>query len=238
VIKKDQALTSKVLKIVNSAYYGFYRQIGNIDQAIVILGFNEVKNITIATSLIQTFHWNISQRINREKFWIHSLGCALIARSLCLAKLELNPEDAFVAGLLHDVGKIILYQYFPENYNTVLRIAQKQRRPLFEVCRDLMEIDHAEVGGMVAESWKFPPTLVNAIQFHHKPENAAPEDYYIHLTHLANYFCHNEEIGESGTPKVQEPFSGSMEALDIKERRLNRILTSFKLDNEFISNLI
>ncbi len=223
LIIKDQSLTAKILKIINSAYYGFNRKIGNVNHAIVILGFDEIKSITMALCLMKYYPVEQSRLFNRELFWKHSIGTAHIARALSSLKMELNCEDAYVIGLLHDFGKVILDQFFPEVFRNALELAAQHKQPLHHVLKESIGIDHAEIGGLIAEHWQLPVPLSNAIRLHHNPAEADNSDYFVHLVHLANYFCHKNVIGASGNPKPDEPFEGSLKALGIENQDLDQV---------------
>jgi len=238
VVKMDQSLTAKILKIVNSAYYGFHREIGNVDHAIVVLGFDEIRNITLAACLIRSFQSSKNHLFSRSKFWLHSLGAAYVARALCNYKPEIFPKDAFVMGLLHDFGKVVLHQHFTDIFYKALQMAAEREQPLYQVSEELMEIDHAEIGGMVAESWNLPISLVKAIRYHHKPAGAYGHEEEIHLTHLANYFCHRFGIGDSGNPVLEEPFIGSLKAFGFEEQDLGDVWTNLNIDVQSLSEFI
>ncbi len=223
LIIKDQSLTAKILKIINSAYYGFNRKIGNVNHAIVILGFDEIKSITMALCLMKYYPIEQSRLFNRELFWKHSIGTAHIARALSSLKMELNCEDAYVVGLLHDFGKVILDQFFPDIFRNALETAKERKQPLHHVLQESIGINHAEIGGLIAEHWQLPVPLVNAIRLHHSPEEAADDEYFVHLVQLANYFCHKNMIGASGNPKPDEPYEGSLKALGIENQDLDQV---------------
>jgi putative nucleotidyltransferase with HDIG domain len=230
VIKRDQSLTAKILQIVNSAYYGFYREIGNIDHAVVILGFNEITNITLAACIIQTYRNGQNPYFSREQFWTHTLGAAYVARGLRAYIPEIISKDAFVIGLLHDIGKVVLDQHFKEGFIRALEMAADQKRSLHEVCRELLDIDHAEIGGEVAEKWNLPVPLVNAIRGHHMPGLAGQNDYCVHLAHLANYFAHRLGIGASGNPAPDEPHPESLKVFGFDGKDLDAVWGSLNID--------
>lgn len=204
VIRKDQSLTSRVLRIVNSAYYGFHRKIGNIKDAVVLLGFEEIKNIALAACLMESFPISSVGSFQPKDFWLHAIATAYISSKISERYTSLKPEDAFVMGLLHDIGKAIMFQHFPETYTTVLSTAAEREQPLHLVERELMEIDHAEVGGIVAESWDLPKTLSRAIRFHHRP-NDTEEGIEPFVVNISNFYAHKYKVGASGTPTYQQP---------------------------------
>jgi len=238
VIKKDQSLTAKILKIVNSAYFGFYRKISNIDQAIVILGFEEIKNITIATSLMQSFPTDYNFMLNRDDFWMHSLSCAFISKALCSSSLELNAEDAFVVGLIHDIGKLVMLQHLNQPYNLVIYNSAEHIEKLHLVEKKMLGVDHTEVGAILAENWKLPRQLVDAINFHHNPEKAAPNSMYAHVAHIANYFSHKYKLGRSYNPKPDDVSKASLKALGLEKVGLEELWERIKIDEDFLRGIL
>ena len=237
VVKMDQSLTAKILQIVNSAYYGFYRQIGNIDHAIVILGFNEVTNISLAACLIQAYRDGPNPYMDREQFWVHTLGAAYIARALRIYTPDVITKDAFVIGLLHDIGKVVLDQHFKPAFLEVLKESHSRQSPLHRVEHELLTIDHAEIGGLVAESWNLPVPLTEAIQFHHQPELHIGE-YAVHLAHLANWFAHRHQIGQSGNPAPGEPAADSLRIFGFEGKDLDEVWKSLNIDAQALRKIL
>ena len=234
LIKMDQALTGRILRVANSSFYGFSRKIGNIDLAVAILGFNEVTSITLASCLVNDYSIKENPYFTRQEFWMHAIGTGQIARKLSRLIPDIYSDNAFVAGLLHDFGKVILLQFFPDEFATVLKTAHKQKRSLNQVSRELLKIDHAEIGQMVIEEWNLPPQLIQAVRFHHDPGEADKKDHFVHITHLANILCHHVDIGKSGNPLPDEPSGISMEVLGLKDRDLDEIWSELDIDFESI----
>ncbi|MBZ0266316.1 HDOD domain-containing protein [bacterium] len=238
VIDKDQSLTARILKIVNSAYYGFSRQIGNINHGIVILGFTEVKNITMAACILDAFKEEVSEEFNRYNFWVHSIGVAYAARELSERIPGINRDDAFVAGLLHDIGKVILDQHFNRYFRMLLKEAKGYNAPLFKSEDALYGINHAEIGEIVSHSWNLPQSLERAVGLHHTPGAATPNEHIIHLVHVANVLCHRNHIGSSGTALAQPINPGSLEHLGIEAAELGDIWESLEIDEEKITMIL
>ena len=234
LIMMDQTLTAKILRIVNSSYYGFTREVGNVDHAIVILGTHEITGITLALCLLNDYPILENPYLSRHDFWTHAVGVGYIARSLSKFALELNVKDAFVAGLLHDFGKVILSQFFQDEFLMILKVASEEERPLNEVSRELINIDHTEIGQIVIKSWNLPPPLTHAVRFHHNPEEVDKQDYFVHLTHLANVLGHHNKIGKSGNPIPDEPSMKSLEALGLENKDLDSIWSELGLDKRRI----
>lgn len=238
VIKLDQSLTAKILKIVNSAFYGLYRKVGNVDHAIVILGFDEIRNISTAACLIKAHEGIPCQFFQPNEFWTHSLCTAYVARALSTKRPDLNTEDAFVIGLLHDYGKVILFQFFNTLFREVLALAVSKTKPLHQVASEYLGINHAEIGGIIAENWKLPAHLVKAVQFHHTPAAAHRHEYNIHLAHLANALSHKFGIGASGNPVPDEPYPESLKIFGFEGMSVGEVWDSLEIDLDAIKGFL
>ena len=234
VIKQDQSLTAKILKIVNSAFYGLYRKVGNVDHAIVILGFDEIRNLSTAACLIKAHEGIPSQFFQPSEFWAHSLCTAYVAKALSAKRPDLNTEDAFVIGLLHDYGKVILFQFFNTLFREVLALAAGKKQPLNKICDEHLTINHAEIGGIIAENWKLPGPLAKAVRFHHAPATAHRHEYNIHLAHLANALTHKFGIGASGNPVPDEPSPESLKIFGFEGVDLQEVWDSLNVDMDTI----
>lgn len=238
VIKKDMTLTARILKIVNSAYFGFHRQIGNVNHAIVILGFEEIRNISLAACFMESFSWKDDSLFNWHEFWVHSLGVAFTARALSKLTKKMNTEDAFVVSLLHDFEKVILEQHFSKDFYMVFKKANKEQVALHVACRELLDIDHAELGGIVAEHWQLPANLINAIEFHHDPTMASNDDYGVYIVDIANFFCHKYEVGASGNPSPMPPIQKSLDTLGVADSELEEIWNDLAIDIQHLKTLL
>jgi len=238
LIKKDQTITARILKIVNSSYYGFYRKIGNITHAIVVLGFSEVKNIAMAACMMQAYSMVNQEKFDRKAFWRHSIGCAYISKKIS-EKLEIaDPDDAFVIGLLHDIGKVVLNQHFPKNFENCLDRANDKNIMLNQAEKELLTIDHAEIGSIIAESWKLPASLVAAIGAHHDLSEAGQWKAEANLVHLANYYTHNIAYGDSGNHVIKEPDEYTFEMLGIKENGLKELWNSLEINLDKMKSIV
>ncbi len=237
-IKKDQSITAKILQIVNSAFYGFHREIGNVDHAIVVMGFDEVVNIALAASLLQFYENGRNFLFDRDKFWLHSLGSAYIARGLSRFANEVLSKDAFVVGLLHDFGKVAMRQHFRDIFYKIIAEAARRKQPLHHVSLELADIEHGEVGALVADSWDLPVPLVKAIRYHHTPESAGLDEKEVHIAHLANILCHRNDIGKSGNTVPDDPSPISLRALGIAEEDLDEVWKSLKIDANLVRSTL
>ena len=171
VIATDQALTAKLIRISNSAFYGFARRISSVREAVVVLGFRQVRQVALSTSLMNAFRLppSVSDAFDIDLFWGHSVVVAVAAEAIAKRTRAGRPEDAFTAGILHDVGRLVLCLLEPDEFREAVTLARDLRQPLDETERLVLGLSHAAVGRALAERWKFPAHLVDAIELHSEP---------------------------------------------------------------------
>ncbi|HRK33358.1 MAG TPA: HDOD domain-containing protein [Candidatus Hydrogenedentes bacterium] len=195
-IAADQSLSATLLKQVNSAFYGFYRRVTTVKDAVVILGFREVQNLVLAASAFRVFPKS-SSAYDRNQLWRHSLATAMAAERIA-KRLSLSADGSyFSAGLLHDIGKVALDSVYPDNFQEAVKRAVENQIALHEVEPEVFGMDHAEVGGALAEHWNLPPLLTEAIRRHHTPEQAMLSPELAHVTALANHLAYEANLGEA-----------------------------------------
>lgn len=233
VIMKDQSLSSRILKLVNSAFYGFSERISSISHAIVILGFNTVKNVALTASVFEMFSKENEEEqvFDLKGFWLHSLAVAGTAR-LIAAKIRLPAvEDIFVAGLLHDIGKVVLDQYVHEKFEDSLKIVKEEDILLKDAETRVLEgVNHSQVGAWLATKWKLPAGLVQMIGFHHRPALGDQMIKPIACVHLADILVRSVNFGNGGDKKIPRINKEAWEALGLTEQDINEILG--KMDAE------
>jgi len=198
-ITKDQVLTAKVLRMANSAYYGYARRIYSINEAVVILGFSTVRNLVLAASVYNVMDKEFQGYfLPKGDLWKHSMSTALTARLLAKKIGYELPDQAFVAGLLHDIGKIILNTYMKTMFDKVLDKVNKENIPFMKAEQEILGFDHAVVGSRVAEKWNIPSELVESIAKHHCPSQADINPVLTSIIHVADAASMSMGIGLGG----------------------------------------
>lgn len=199
LISTDQALTAKILKLANSAYYGFPREISTVNMAIVVLGFNTVKDMGLSLSVFEVFKdIEGGKAFDVSKFWEHSIACGAASRMIARRLKYRFVGEAFVAGLLHDIGKVILNQYVHREFVDIIATASTGDMSLEEAEEKVIGTSHSKVGSWLAEKWNLPKIIVESIEFHHQPWEAKTEPLLVAIVSIANYLCHLCNIGNSG----------------------------------------
>lgn len=214
LISGDPALASKILRLVNSSYYGFPRRISTITHAVVILGFNTVRNLTTSLGVFNAFDpGGQKTAMDRDKFWAHSLGTAIAAGVVARRKniSAKAVEEVFVGGLLHDIGKLFLDQYFPDQYAIALKLALAAKISIWDAEKTALGVGHALVGKRIAEKWNLPPSLTSMIMLHHQPAFSKEHFEITSVVQAADMVARKLNLGSGGdalvpalSPEVQQ----------------------------------
>jgi len=207
LISTDAALTARLLKRANAAYYGYQREISTVNMAIAVLGFGAVKDMGLWLSVFDTFKGADSTGFDAVKFWEHSSACGVAARMLSKSYASRYSGETFVAGLLHDMGKMMLNRYFGAELVEVLKTAQSEDYDLDRAENEILGVGHGDVGAWLAENWNLPPIICDAVKYHHAPWDAKAEPAFVATVTVADALCHLAKIGDSGRkvcPKYDE----------------------------------
>lgn len=212
VVTHDPSLTARLLKLVNSAFYGFPSRVETVSRAVNLVGILALRNLALATAAVELFADLPGQRLALFPFWRHSVFCGLVARNLADAAHVLHGERLFVGGLLHDVGRLLIFSRLPEDATRI----QAESGP--EDCmpdvaeRRVLGFDHAEVGGELLLAWMLPQALRESVRHHHHPLAAGEHVLEASLLHLANAATHQVEAqAGSADPLLRDPFAGFVE---------------------------
>jgi len=198
IISEDAGLAARLLRIANSAFYGFPSKIDTITRAVTVIGTQQLRDLALATSVINMFADMPNEVVSMESFWQHSIACGVTARILASYRREPNVERFFVAGLLHDVGRLIIYSKMPDIACQALEDSQSKNALLYEIEKEIMGFDHADVGGLLLRQWKIPENTVNAVAFHHKPSAIGEFQMDVSIVHIADIITNALQIGSSG----------------------------------------
>jgi len=202
VVDKDPVITVKILKVVNSAYYSLPKQVTSINHAVVFLGFNTIKNLALAIAAIGMLPKTNAAGFDIQQYLLHSLATAGIAKKLASNLDNVDPMDAFIAGLLHDFGKVVLAQFMPEEFRAALDISQREGSSLHLTLQQSIGVGHAVVGAMLAEKWRFAPHLIEAIR--HQQSRELKDTGLIASVFAANQISKKLQYGFGGNAMVEE----------------------------------
>lgn len=217
----DQGLTANVLRLANSAHYGHGRRINTVTEAVLLVGFTSIRSLAITSHTSKVLSRPLpGYAMGRGDLWRHSMSVAFVSRRLAAETRSAPMEVAFVAGLLHDVGKVILSDLMRESFEQMTSVAHDERIPLAMVEQRLLGFDHADLGARLAEAWEFPAALTEAIGTHHRPGDATVAPQLAHCVHVADLTCLfiGAGAGASAVPYGVDPTS--FEAIGITPRRL------------------
>lgn len=229
VITRDQAISARVIRLTNSAFYGFRNRIASIKHAIVILGLNTVKNLVLGISVVKAFEDSSRSPIfKRELFWLHTFATAQGAKLMAKYLNRSNEEDYFMAGLLHDIGILVIDQFFHHEFAEILKRSLQSNADFLTSERDVLGMSHGDVGCILAGKWNIPEFLIHTIKYHHNPEHL-PREAEANLDKIAIVHVADAKVRKEGIGKFSDNFHAFYS--DTTFRRVN--LSDSKLDEIF-----
>ncbi len=251
IIEKDSALTTKLLRLANSSYYGLSYQVDTVKRAISVLGFNTVRNLAVTISVDKIFRGDMDGSFDVRGLWKHSLGCALSSKLLLGSKDPVLREEAFVCGIIHDIGKVVIAQNMPDAMHEVIKkISGDNGMNQSSAEREIMGFTHADVGALVAEKWHFPEKFSRTIKFHHHPgqspygsqaelpqsESAQPGHgvNLLYAVYTGNILAKTAGLGKSLDKHVEKITPSVWGILDRKKNELPKMIKTVKQDFEAI----
>lgn len=195
VISRDQGLVAKILTVANSPLYGLPRRVSTIEFAIVILGFDHIKNIVIALSMIEAFKNLTEKSWNKKAFWVHSLVTAAAAKRIADDIGYPKSGEAFTAGLLHDLGISVIQRYFKDEFTAICDLVENQQMRFVNAEAQILGITHQEIGSFLAEKWNLPKILSDSMLNHHEPSKNSGDNVLSAIVHLADFMTQRFGIG-------------------------------------------
>ena len=226
VIQYDQSITANVLMVCNSAYFGLRKPIHSLAEALVRIGFNNLVEIILTRGTAHLFHQSCQgYQLQRGELWRHSVACAILSQILAERLKQKKSPLQFTTTLLHDVGKIILSGFVKDHFEEIQRLVQEKNLSFLEAERGALGIDHAELGGKIAEGWKFPPNIVAGIRHHHTPFAAPEFQDLVSLAYLCDVVAMMTGIGGGADGLSYHGHKEIMEQYALKDRDLEEVIS-------------
>jgi putative nucleotidyltransferase with HDIG domain len=235
-VSLDQALTAKTLRLANSSNSGLQVRVTTIQQAITFLGFQATRNLITAAAVTGCFPAGQCPGFDHSAFWRHSIATAACARVLA-RRMRLNQDFAFTAGLLHDIGRLVLVTSYPAQYGAVLAQRQRDDRPLLDVEREMLGVDHVMAGTALAQHWQFSDTMQHAITYHHEPE-APGAGFLATIVHVANAIVHALDLARDENELVPPVSMVAWTALGLSQEAYLHVFRETEMQFEEMSNIL
>jgi putative nucleotidyltransferase with HDIG domain len=222
-IEKDPDLTARLLRLANSPFFGFASRLSTVSEAVSLLGIQQIQDMIVASSVLEQFKGVPDNLVNKDSFWRHSLAVGITARLLAMERRLPKPDKFFVAGLLHDVGRLVLLSQSAEWAQAVFELYQREKMLLREAEKKILGYDHQQIGAELLQSWSYPPALMQAVAFHHAPNQSASK-LDAAVVHIADHLVNAMGIGSSGEQFVPPLDDKAWAALGLDADALAKIV--------------
>lgn len=239
IISSDQATASKILKVVNSAVFGLSKKVDTISQAVMYLGFNEVKNIVYAVSVINQFHSNVKiPDLSPLDLWSHSIGVGITSRLIGAKTGETKLENFFLSGIFHDIGKLFLYQYAGEDYAKAVSMAKERNCLIKDAELEVLGVDHPRIGNLLAEKWGLPEYVKDVLTFHNTGIVNSENAKLVASVHIADVVARFLMLGRAGDNLVPRPNPKVWEILNLPEGYFQMIREKLIFDHKHMVKMM
>ncbi len=233
IVVTDQTLTARLLRLVNSPFYGFPQRITTISRAVRIIGFEALRNLAFSTSVIQLFGGGRSDTFDPAEFWKHSIGTAIGAKELARCLGEKQLEDFFVAGLVHDIGKLVHHEYMTEAFAAAGRLVQERDILLRDAEQEVLRFSHDQTAAILLTHWRLPQRLITMVSDHHRPGRTREGARDAAVVHLADILARAKGFGSGGDDKMPLLDRRAWELLGLTFGHVEQVMS--KMEHEFES---
>ena len=224
IVADDTGFTARLLRIANSALYNFPSKIETVDRAMSIIGTKQLRELALATTVITMFKGLENSLVSMESFWRHSLCCGAAARVIATLRRENNIERFFVLGMLHDIGRLVMFNRIPDECGAIIDEARRDQRLLFELEKERLGFNHADIGRLLLQMWRLPKGQVEAVGYHHNPHVAQHYPLEAAVVHVADVIANALQSGTSGECFVPRFNAEAWQRLEISEKQLTAIV--------------
>jgi len=228
ILSEDTALSARLLRLSNSAMFNFPNKIDSVSQAITIIGTQQLRALILASSVMTIFKDIPEDLLNMEMFWRHSIACAVSARVIASLRRAANVEYFFLAGLLHDIGRLIMFKEVPVEIGEAMQLATKTQQLLFKVEKEVLGFDHAKLGGMLLKDWKLPPQLIESTFYHHNPRASVDFQDEVAVVHVADIIANSLQLGSSGEHLVPTLDNQAWERIGLPDAIITTVLVELQ----------
>jgi HD-like signal output (HDOD) protein len=241
VLSQDPGLTARLLRIANSPFYGLSKEVDSVSRAITIIGTQRLRDLVLATCAVDAFDGIPNELITMDDFWSHSLYCGLISKQLAELAGMRESDSLFIAGLLHDIGQLILFRHLPaESLEVLLRdLDQAGESDIAATEREIIGFDHAHLGGAIVAHWHLPLILVEPISLHHEPEQATAFPKHTAIVHIANTLAVLAELNTLNAEETDAPVihAGAWETVGLNADVIQAVISAAKQEFEGMRTL-
>ena len=229
VISDDQAMTGRILKIANSAMYSCSRKIKTLTEAIVMLGFNSIRSLVVTSAARNLYKiGNARAGLKERLLWEHSIGCAFACKLMVTPRFPALQEEAFLAGLMHDIGKLVLNLQVPDKFDEIVQVVYNENKGFAETERSLLGFDHTHVGSLLVNKWKLSTVLEDVILEHHTEEAFTVDKPLLLYLDLANRICKKMGVGFSEDPDLELVDSPSNRLLGLSSDTIDQTVSALQ----------
>jgi len=204
---EDAGLSARLLKLANSVLYSFPSKVDTVTKAVTIIGTNQLRDLALATSVISLFDGVDSSIIDMEEFWKHSIAVGIAARVIATYRSEPNVERFYLMGLLHDIGRILMFIQIPESMAEIIKESKTSHQPLYKLEKKHFGFDHGETGHLLLNEWKLPNVISAAVANHHYPTKSIAYNHEAAVIHIADLLINSMQLGTSSGISIISPLS-------------------------------